>query len=104
MVKNWNTTDDYHTIKNQAEKFTDINFPKEDAIYWADFGEGGDVSNNYMEWKRISDPTFPSTKFWGDKHISVDDIRQGAIGNCWIMAAMSALAEHPERVDKIMIS
>ena len=53
----------------------------------------------------MSDPEFlPGTTFWGTTGISVRDIRQGYIGNCWIMAAMSALAEHPERVDHIMIS
>ena len=104
MQRNWNTTDDYNTIRTQTdEKFVDINFPIEDAIYWQDFGEAGGLSTLNIEWKRVSEPGFPSDNFWGDG-ISVRDIRQGYIGNCWIMAAMSALAEHPERVDNIMIS
>ena len=34
MQRNWNTTDDYNTIRlNTDEKFEDINFPIEDAIF-----------------------------------------------------------------------
>jgi hypothetical protein len=105
MQRNWNTTDDYNTIRTQTEdKFVDINFPIDDAIFWQDFGEAGGLSTLNIEWKRVTDPGFPSSNFWGENGISVRDIRQGYIGNCWIMAAMSALAEHPERVQDIMIS
>jgi len=29
-------------------------------------------------------------------------IRQGALGDCWFLAAASALAEHPERLKKVI--
>ena len=32
------------------------------------------------------------------------DIRQGVIGNCWFMAAASALAEKPGRLEKIFLN
>ena len=32
------------------------------------------------------------------------DIRQGAVGNCWFMAAASALAEKPHRLEKIFLN
>ena len=32
------------------------------------------------------------------------DIRQGAIGNCWFMAAASALAEKPKRLERIFLN
>lgn len=32
------------------------------------------------------------------------DIRQGAIGNCWFLAAASAMAEIPHRLEKIFLS
>ena len=44
MERNWNTTDDYLTLKNSSTKFEDINFPVEDAIFWHDFGEVGGLS------------------------------------------------------------
>lgn len=105
MQRNWNTTDDYNTLKlDTANKFVDVNFPIEDAIYWQDFGEAGGLSSQTINWQRISEPGFPSSDFWGPNGISVMDIRQGYIGNCWIMAAISALAEHEDRVQDIMIS
>lgn len=97
------------SIVGGSELFTDVNFPKEDALYWGDFGEAGGISGNAVEWVRVSDrDNFPGTEsFWGPNgvdSISIRDIRQGYIGNCWIMAAISALAEHQDRVDDIMIS
>lgn len=32
------------------------------------------------------------------------DVRQGAVGNCWFMAAASALAEKPGRVEKLFLN
>ena len=33
--------------------------------------------------------------------VTPNDIAQGSIGNCWIMVALSALAEYPERIENI---
>ena len=33
-----------------------------------------------------------------------DDIRQGHVGNCWFVCAMSALAEEPENLYRIMLT
>ena len=38
---------------------------------------------------------------WGDNGISVNDMRQGMIGNCWFIAAMSSLAEEPGRLEAV---
>lgn len=32
---------------------------------------------------------------------TTNDIKQGSIGNCWFMAACSAIAETPGRIEKI---
>lgn len=32
------------------------------------------------------------------------DVRQGTVGNCWFMAAASALAEKPQRLEKIFLN
>jgi len=32
------------------------------------------------------------------------DVRQGAIGNCWFMAAASAMAEKPKRLEKVFLN
>jgi len=33
-----------------------------------------------------------------------DDIRQGTVGNCWLVCAMSSLAENPENIRRILIT
>jgi len=64
----------------------------------------------YISWKRLSDFSsnqFDQGNFWGPNGISSvnpQDINQGYIGNCWIMAAMSAIAEIPGRVDDIFVN
>ena len=32
------------------------------------------------------------------------DVRQGAIGNCWFMAAASAMAEKPKRLEQVFLN
>jgi len=49
-----------------------------------------------MEWKRASE-IFPNYKLFGET-IDPDDIKQGAIGDCYFVSSVSALAERPERV------
>ena len=41
---------------------------------------------------------------WGTNGIDVMDVRQGAVGNCWFMAACSALAEKDQRLEKIFLN
>ena len=36
-----NTTDNFTAILNGTEKFTDVNFPIDDALYWVDAGQSG---------------------------------------------------------------
>lgn len=38
---------------------------------------------------------------WGENGVDLRDIRQGQIGDCWFLAAASALAEKPERLHKL---
>jgi hypothetical protein len=63
MLRNWNTTDDYNTIKlgDGSNPHTDVNFPTSDAHFWADFNEceGGSLCNNNIDWIRISGSSWP---------------------------------------------
>ena len=57
-------------------------------------------------WKRISEDFTADQGYslWGDHGISVYDISQGAIGNCWFIAAASGLAEVPERLEAVFVN
>ena len=73
MERNKNTFDDYNTIQAGSDKYTDLNFPYGDALYWKDAGEAGrDMAQleSWIEWKRISNDSFPTLNpypksFWG---------------------------------------
>ena len=36
--------------------------------------------------------------------IKPDDIRQGAVGNCYFLSCLSSIAEYPERIKKIFLT
>ena len=111
-----NTTDDFESLIANGlpggAMFNDVNFPIEDGLYWKDAGESvGDMAKMDdwgLTWMRVSDPNFPGKTFWGpnksSNDITPEDINQGYIGNCWVMAAVSALAERDNRITKFMIS
>lgn len=47
---------------------------------------------------------YAKNSLWGSDGITPMDIRQGVIGNCWFLAAASAIAEKPERMEKIFLN
>ena len=54
-------------------------------------------------WKRpteIEGGKIPS--LFGDKGILPDGINQGLLGDCWLLAGFSALAEWPDRMKKVI--
>ena len=55
----------------------------------------------WLEWARAQD-IFPGKSLFGDG-ISPDDIDQGGLGNCWFLAAISAIAEKPGRMEKVFL-
>lgn len=97
------------TSMKSNSKFTDKSFPANNASL------EGDGTNHYSKdwlegprpcsvWKRPTD-------FFGEKNFNLfkdkiepADIKQGAIGNCYFMAAIAALAENPQRVQRLFIS
>jgi hypothetical protein len=57
-------------------------------IAWHSFGRGGDADdkNDYVVYH---------------KSISSDQVRQGAVGNCWFLSALAVVAEKPYLVHKL---
>ena len=72
------------------------------ALYWESVGEPAPEDVQGVEWKRISEtPSLKNNSLWGSNGITVDDVKQGVLGNCWYKAAASALAEEAGRLDKV---
>ena len=101
----------FDEINGKSTKWTDKNFPTNDALFWKDANEDqGSAAWAYedgLEWKRITDDDFGIDSFWGPNgkdSINPQDIVQGSIGNCWIMAAVSALAEVKGRIDSVILN
>lgn len=86
------------------EKFTDDYFPTTDAIYWADISLEAEsiIASNSSNiiWRRASE-VYPDRTLWGPNDVLPIDTAQGDLGNCWLIAAMSAFAEYPSRVHDI---
>ena len=49
-------------------------------------------------------PTSNGFSLWGDHGISFNDARQGQIGNCWAIAAISSIAEDPDRIEDTFVT
>ena len=101
----------FYEIQDGENKYWDKSFAGSNAIRWED--NVYDPSKNglehhleFLKWRRMG-TEFPANEgysLWGKNGVSVHDIRQGAIGNCWFIAAASALAEVPERLESLFIN
>ena len=72
-------TDDFDAIMRGSTKFTDVNFPIDDGIYWADAGQQHlSLSRiNDLSWVRLSDKYTERSdrdNFWGTNGIEPGDI------------------------------
>lgn len=38
---------------------------------------------------------------WGENGVQPGGVRQGSLGDCWFLAAAAALAEHPDRIQRV---
>ena len=92
----------------------DNTFPHNDAIYWQDDGayytdsSPADHANtaNLIQWKRPSEISWLAGGYslFGTDGVTMQDIQQGQIGNCWWMAACIAVAEYPGRIEKVFLN
>ena len=57
-----------------------------------------------IKWERATALTDGPKRTLFGKGISPDDAIQGAIGNCWFIAAASAVAEVPGRMEKVFLN
>jgi len=85
----------------ELDCFLDVDFPPGDAAL---FQEPGKPEHPPIIWRRPADfmdseiSLFPNNNY---KDISPHDIKQGALGDCWFLASIAALAEFPELILKL---
>ena len=58
------------------------------------------LAKDDIQWIRATEKYHDHT-LWGPSGVLPSDLAQGSIGNCWVLAALSGLAEYPERIEKI---
>ncbi|KAL1917767.1 uncharacterized protein VTP21DRAFT_3601 [Calcarisporiella thermophila] len=95
---------DYHSIFRAYTKkgahFIDERFPPGALSLGTRLPELGEGN---IEWKRIKDicPNPILVQLKEDGTIG-NDVIQGAVGNCWLIAGMTVLRIHPPLVDKVV--
>lgn len=83
--------------------FVDLDFPPTDSSLYKQVPSttAGDSSaarvKAPVEWKRTSEFMTGEIEVFADA-IEPNDIRQGALGDCWFLCAISAIAEFPDLV------
>lgn len=53
---------------------------------------------------RVSENYSDDYSMWGSNGIDVADPVQGYIGDCWIIAAASCVAQTPHRIEKVFLT
>lgn len=102
-------SEQYNHLKLKYEssglKFTDPKFPPKFESLWG-FGEKNTIPIDYfrkIEWKRPEQVFKGSYNvFQGD--IDPNDVKQGVLGDCYFLAAVSAIAEHQDRIKKLFLT
>jgi hypothetical protein len=99
---------DFWSFQNGSEKYSDSDFtPDKSALFWSEFGEHKmelkEIASD-VTWKRIGEAYDSSYSLFGDKGIVPGDIVQGELGDCWLLAGASAVAEKPGRIKKLFVN
>ena len=55
-----------------------------------------------LEWKRLSE-IYPEQKMYTDT-FRLDDILQGALGDCYFLAGLASLTNQPERIASLLVT
>ena len=103
-------TVEYDTISAGDTPWSDPNFPTSDALYWADHESETEFVQylpDNITWSRVSARQYGIQSLWGpggEAAINPTDLNQGGVGNCWIISAISAIAEVPGRVTNLMLN
>ena len=101
---------DFFAIEGAGVEFTDLTFPPDDAIQWTDLSTKESQDLSFVElsakWSRLKDkfPADNGYSLWGSEGVRPGDIKQGQMGNCWFLSGAAAVAERPERLQKVFLN
>jgi len=92
-----------HWLHEVGSYFIDLDFsPLNNSIYDHSGKNPPPSSLTSAVWRRVRDfvekePIIVNT-------IHPNDVQQGQLGDCWILSSITALAEHPELVEKLLVT
>eukprot|EP00359_Climacostomum_virens_P011706 CAMPEP_0204909838 /NCGR_PEP_ID=MMETSP1397-20131031/8468_1 /ASSEMBLY_ACC=CAM_ASM_000891 /TAXON_ID=49980 /ORGANISM="Climacostomum Climacostomum virens, Strain Stock W-24" /LENGTH=563 /DNA_ID=CAMNT_0052079783 /DNA_START=101 /DNA_END=1792 /DNA_ORIENTATION=- len=90
------------SFKSTGKKYTDDSFlPVRSSLIknWYSADHDTQRSWKYFSWKRINEIYAHPIKVFDN--IEPNDIQQGALGDCYFLSALSALAEYPHRIKRL---
>jgi calpain-15 len=78
--------------------FVDMDFPADESVV---FGSADPTQGKPVTWIRASE-VFPGSQLFDG--IEPTDVCQGSLGDCWLLAAISALAEFPGAIESLFVT
>ena len=100
----------WDAAKDSSTKWEDPEFTADQSsITWSQFGFGEqeDPPRKPVKWLRPEEMDWMEgpPSLWGSFGKPLPQgIDQGKIGDCWFLAAISAVAEQPERIERIFVN
>jgi hypothetical protein len=99
---------DLDEVMGSVDKFTDENFPYQDALYWWDRGTEADgevaAEEANIQWGRLFDVHDGWGKLTQTDGAKPSDVRMGNLEDAALLAGLAALAEYPERIERILMN
>lgn len=87
-------------LKREGRVFDDTVFPPNQKSLTGEWGAVADWRS--ITWKKLSQLIGNPIIF--DDKIQPDDIKQGYLGDCYLLAALAALAERPQRILNLFLT
>lgn len=97
-------------MSTSAGKFQDKGFPADEtSLFWKGYltntRDANQIKSYVKAWKRPEEQSYSDSKssLWGSTgKPQPDGVAQRGLGDCWFLAAASAIAEQPERIQRVV--